>query len=191
MPALAECVALRFGGEDQALRALKDFKEMSLLDLAGFCALLDLDLSLLLGAEAAVLAHLLPGPVTMDSRLLLQSEPLEPLPEPSPDFAKLQQKWWLLGGYLGLLALRGISQEPRIPNRKCRRRGLAAAHRGAEEISGELFEALLYGSVSRGGVQGLRCKDSSRSHVSTSFSPDMLLFRPCRSLIYVYIYIYL
>ena len=28
MPALAECVALRFGGEEQALRALKDFKEV-------------------------------------------------------------------------------------------------------------------------------------------------------------------
>ena len=83
---------------------------MSLLDLAGFCALLDLDLSLLSGAEAALLAHLLPGPVCMDSRLLLQSELL--LEEPSKDFARLQQKWWLLGRYLGLLALRDRSQEP-------------------------------------------------------------------------------
>ncbi|CAK9027875.1 unnamed protein product [Durusdinium trenchii] len=110
LKALAECIMLRLGEEQRALPILKKGfgDQMSLLDFAGFCAVLDLDLDLLLGSSAPqILAHLLPGQVTMDCSVLLQPPTVQPA-EPTGDFVRCQGKWWLLGRYLGLLALQGV-----------------------------------------------------------------------------------
>lgn len=112
--ALAESVIFRLGGEDRTTVALKKSygDQMSLLDFASFCTTLDLDLPLLGGEDwPLLLAHLLPGKVTMESTAILLRERSEEMAMPSVEFQRAQGKWWLVGRYLGLLGLRALAGE--------------------------------------------------------------------------------
>jgi len=105
--ALAESISFRFGGEDRAVLALKKSfgEQMSLLDFAASCGVLDLDLDLLAGEDSPrLLAHLFPGTVTIDCGAALSIH--GDFETPKLEFQRLQGKWWLLGRYLALSGLR-------------------------------------------------------------------------------------
>lgn len=113
--ALAESISFRFGGEDRAVLALKKSfgEQMSLLDFAATCGVLDLDLELLAGEEwPLLLAHLFPGSVTIDCAAALEALAIQgDFETPKPEFQRLQAKWWLLGRYLGLSGLRATGDK--------------------------------------------------------------------------------
>eukprot|EP00435_Cladocopium_sp_Y103_P025059 s928_g6.t1 len=108
--ALAESISFRFGGEDRAVLALKKSfgEQMSLLDFAATCGVLDLDLDLLGGEDwPLLLANLFPGTVTIDcgAALAIRGD----FETPNLEFQRRQGKWWLLGRYLGLSGLRAAA----------------------------------------------------------------------------------